>query len=117
MDGQRRAGSIVFSLQVLVLPKPNPGARLYRYRHCINLRSTWIVEHTTATEYIIVNSNKWTEVGSHGLTADVTDILVVNNICYFAQGDSVNIRRARWYNNSGTATYENADDGTNKAPS
>ncbi len=64
---------------------------------------------------MILGSNKWTEVTGHGLTANVTDILVVNNICYFAQGDAVNIRRMRWYDNAGTATYEYANDGTNKA--
>jgi hypothetical protein len=75
----------------------------------------WNIEHTTATNYVIVNSNKWTEITGHGLTAPVTDVLVVNENVYFAQGDAVNIRRANWYNNSGTWTARYADDGTNKA--
>jgi hypothetical protein len=80
------------------------------------LDSAWLTTLTVSTtEYIIINSNKWTEVTGHGLTANVTDILVVNNILYLAQGDAVNIRRARWFNNAGTATYQYADDGTNKA--
>lgn len=75
----------------------------------------WNITHTTATNYVIVNSNKWTLVEGHGLTAPVTDVLVVNENIYFAQGDGVNIRRANWYNNAGTWTARYADDSTNKA--
>jgi len=76
----------------------------------LTVDSPWITTHTTATDYVILNSNKWTELTGHGLTVDVTDILVVNNIVYFAQGDSVNYRRMRWYNNSGAETTEYGED-------
>lgn len=77
----------------------------------------WIITHDTTTEYVILSSNKWTEIagGTHGLTGDVTDILIVNNICYMCQGDDIAIRRMRWYNNAGAATYQYAADGANKA--
>ena len=52
---------------------------------------------------------------STGLTADVTDILVVNNITYFAQGDSVNIRKMQFPKTAGGNDHNFADDGTNKA--
>lgn len=81
----------------------------------LTLSSPWLTEHTTNTEYVILASNKWTEITGHGLTANVTSVLVANNTLYFAQGDAVNIRRARWYNNAGTEAYQYADDGTNKA--
>lgn len=81
----------------------------------LTVSEDWLIEHDTTTEYVILASNKWTEITGHGLTADVKSILVINDIVYLAQGDSVNMRRARWYNNGGTATYEYADDGTNKA--
>lgn len=75
----------------------------------------WKIEHTTDTCYVIVNSNKWTEITGHGLTAPVTDVFIVNENIYFCQGDSVNIRRANFYNNAGVWTARYADDGTNKA--
>lgn len=81
----------------------------------LTVDSAWKTTHTTATSYVILNSNKWVEITGHGLTADVTDILVVNSLVYFAMGDSVNIRRTRWYNNSGTETTQYDDDGTNMA--
>jgi hypothetical protein len=88
----------------------------------LTLDSAWLTTHTTNTEYVIVNSNKWTLVpglnttgGGEGIASSVTDVLVVNNICYFAEGDSNVIQRMRWYNNAGVATYELGDDGNHKA--
>jgi len=81
----------------------------------LTVDSVWKIEHTTATNYIIVNSNKWTEITGHGISAPVTDVLVVNENIYFAQGDAVNIRRINFYNNSGAWAPQYADDGTNKA--
>lgn len=75
----------------------------------------WVITHDTTTEYVIVNTDIWTQITGHGLTAPVTDVLVVNNNVYFAQGDGVNIRRANWYDNSGAATWRYADEGTAKA--
>lgn len=77
--------------------------------------SAWLIAHDTTTEYVIINSNKWTEINGHGLTAPVTDICIINNYCYFCQGDSVAIMRWRAYNNAGTFTNQFAADSTNKA--
>lgn len=76
---------------------------------------SWKIEHDTTTNYVILGSNVWTEITGHGLTARVTDVKEINGMCYFCQGDTANIRRWRWYNNSGAATNQFADDGTNKA--
>ena len=81
----------------------------------LTLSMPWTITHDTTTDYIIVSTNTWTEITGHGLTAPVTDVLINNDIIYFAQGDYVNIKRARFYNNAGTWTAEYADDGTNKA--
>lgn len=79
--------------------------------------SDWKIVHDTTTCYVITNSNTMTviETATHGMTAPVTDVLVVNDNVYFAQGDAVAIRRGNWYNNAGTATWRWAADGTNKA--
>lgn len=81
----------------------------------LTVSSPWLIEHDTTTEYVILNANSWTEITGHGLTGVVTDVLVVNDIIYLAQGDSIAIRRSRFYNNSGTWTAEYAADSTNKA--
>jgi len=81
----------------------------------LTLDESWKITHTNVTEYVILGSNKWTEVTGHGLTGKVTDVLVASGFVYFAQGDAINIRRMEWYDNAGTATYRYADDGTNKA--
>lgn len=81
----------------------------------LTFTDTWIVTHTTATEYIIYGS-KLTEITGHGLTAPVTDVLVTTKgIILFAQGDSTNIRRAKFETSGGNWTATYADDGTNKA--
>jgi len=84
----------------------------------------WNIAHDTTTEYVIVSADKWTEITGHGLTKPVTDVMVMwsaggdlqptKNSVFFCQGDDTNVRRMRWYNNSGTATYGYADDGSNK---
>jgi hypothetical protein len=81
----------------------------------LTVDAAWEITHDTTTDYVIVGSNKWTEITGHGLTARVTDVLVINNTIYFAQGDAVAIRRATFFNNGGTWTLSYADDGTNKA--
>ncbi len=76
--------------------------------------ATWNIEHDTTTEYVIVADDTWIEITSTGLSKPVTDVLVSKDIIYFAQGDSTNIRKANFYNNSGTWTARYADDSTNK---
>lgn len=65
----------------------------------------------SASKLYKVSAAAWTEIGTTGLGA-VTDVCVCNDIVYFAQGESVNIRRMTW---DGASTYTWADDGTNKA--
>ena len=61
----------------------------------------WIVTHTTATEYVIKKSNKWSAVES--LTYSVKDIAVANGYVIIANGNQ-NMQMYRAYNNAGTWT-------------
>ena len=65
----------------------------------------WTIEHDTTTVYIIVDTERFTEIpaASHGLTAYVTDIIVANDIIYFAQGDKTPIRKMKWMAGSWTS--------------
>ncbi len=56
---------------------------------------SWITPQSTASHWVITESTYWTEVTGHGLTKPVTSVLVVDDIIYFAQGDSTPIRRGR----------------------
>lgn len=62
----------------------------------------WQITHDTSTCYIIYDTEKFVEIPAvtHGLTAYVTDIAIVNDIIYFAQGDSTPIRKMKWRNGS-----------------
>lgn len=81
---------------------------------------TWTIEHTTATEYVILD-DKPREITGHGLTAPVTDVCISpTGVVYVCQGDSVNVRRFRAFNDSGTwKDFDHADcqadEGTLKA--
>src|SRR3990172_2082794 len=58
------------------------------------------------TVYVILGSNKWTEIASHGLTVLPTGVVSAGEICYFAQGDAVQMRRMREYLSNVTWTRE-----------
>jgi hypothetical protein len=77
----------------------------------------WPQTHTTSQAYVILGSDKWTELLS--LTGEITSVAVNpswnTGIVYFAMGNNVNIRRYRGLVSGGAWTDENADDGTNAA--
>lgn len=84
----------------------------------ITVSPAWCTEQTTATEYVILGCDTWQEVSltaGHLLTRPVTDVLVVNDLVYFAQGEDTNIVCFEAYNNSGTWTNRSDTNGTNKA--
>ncbi len=62
----------------------------------------WTITQDTTTVYIITDTERFIEIpaGTHGLTGYVTDIQVINDIVYFAQGDSIAIRKMKWENGS-----------------
>ncbi len=62
------------------------------------------------TTYAIIGSNKWTEITGHGLTVLPTSVVSMGEICYFAQGDAVKMRRMREYLNNVTYTREFAEE-------
>lgn len=82
----------------------------------LTLGEAWDTTHVaTTSEYVILDTNTWKEIGSTGLTVPVTDVVAIDDVVYFAQGDSVAMRRMRDYNNSGTWATDFAADGSNKA--
>jgi hypothetical protein len=62
------------------------------------------------TVYVLLGSNVWTEITSHGLSVLPTSICTVGDIVYFAQGDSVVMRKMREYINNAVWTREFAAD-------
>jgi len=63
----------------------------------------WKITHDTTTVYIITDTERFYEISSHGLTGYVSDICITNDIIYFAQGDSIPIRKLKWANGSWTS--------------
>lgn len=58
------------------------------------------------TIYIILGSNVWTEIASHGLTVLPTSVVSSGEVLYFAQGDFVQMRRMREYVSNAVWTRE-----------
>ena len=73
------------------------------------------IQHDETTEYVIAGGDTWIEVTGSGLTVPVTDVLVSKNFAYFAQGDSVAMRRFQASTVTSAWTNAFAADGTNKA--
>lgn len=67
----------------------------------LTVDTPWRIAHDHSTTYIIAHSHLWTEIkqADHGLTSIVTDVCVVNDIVYFAQGDDQPARRFKWLQN------------------
>lgn len=77
----------------------------------LTVSSTWNVEHTTSTEYVILKSNKWTNILD--ISAFCTDLAVADDFVYFARGESVgsnNVLRYQEYNSNGVWTARSAAD-------
>ena len=58
--------------------------------------ATWNVTHTTATEYVILGSDKWTVVVAD-LGGFVTDVAVSGEFMYFALGENTAVKRYMYY--------------------
>lgn len=58
----------------------------------------WQIPHDGNTTYIICDTDQFIEIApeTHGLTGYVTDIVVANDIIFFAQGDEIPIRKMKW---------------------
>ena len=71
--------------------------------------AAWNVTHTTATEYVILGSDKWTNL-SITFSSFVTDVAVTGEFIYFAKGP-VSLHRVRFYTNSSGvwSTYASSD--------
>ena len=80
----------------------------------IRVEPQWNLQQSVMTEYVILGTDKWTEITGHGLTAPVTDIQVVEDYVVFAQGTKAPIRIMHEYNNAGTWTREFAEHVSNQ---
>jgi hypothetical protein len=79
----------------------------------LTVSDAFTVTHTTTTEYVILGSNKFTDVTpTSGDTIDypITDALVANGILFLAQSTNEAILAYREYNNAGTWTKGNDDE-------
>jgi len=81
----------------------------------LTLETPFLSTPDNTSEYVILGSDTWTTIGSTGITGNVTDVCVSNDVVYFAQGEDTVIRRMREYNNSGTWTRGFAAEGVAKA--
>lgn len=66
----------------------------------------WRITHTASTEFVvtgIADLYGWVEITGHGLTAEVTDICVVDDRVYFCQGAGANVRRMVYTTGGGHA--------------
>lgn len=57
-----------------------------------------------STTYVILGTNTWTEITGHGLTVLPTDVKSAGDVLYFAQGDTVLMRRMQERNLAGVWT-------------
>lgn len=71
----------------------------------LTVSEAWNIEHTTDTEYVIVGSNKWTQILSLG--APVGDVAVADDYVYFAR-DGLRLLRYQEYNKGGVWTTRSA---------
>jgi len=72
----------------------------------------WLVQHTTSTEYVIVDTDKWQALGT-APGAYVTDVAVTDDFVFFARGDrstDPNILRYQEYSSAGTWTTRSIAD-------
>ena len=62
------------------------------------------------TVYVILGSNKWTEITGHGLAVLPTSVTTAGDTTYFAQGDFTNMRKMREYVNNAAWTRNFAEE-------
>ena len=75
--------------------------------------ATWDITPDTTSVYVIYKTDQWTEVGSTGLTAKVTDVCIFNDIVLFAQGPDTVIRRMRYDESNSPPSHEFENDTAN----
>jgi len=82
----------------------------------LTVSPAWKIEHTTDTEYVIVDDDEISEVSGSPLgTSSIYDIEIYDGVIYLARGDAATIRRVEGYNNAGAWAWRTYDDGSAKA--
>lgn len=79
----------------------------------LTVSAAWDTTPDTTSIFVIYGTDVWTELTGHGLGWVTSTPCVANNIVYFPQGQSVNVRSM--YFNASTGAYVYGADGTNRA--
>lgn len=73
----------------------------------------WKIAHDTTTEYVVLDSNVWTEIDTaygepevNYLPSAVTDVAIVNDMVVFAMGATNKLTYMREYTDAGTYTRQ-----------
>lgn len=72
----------------------------------LTVSPAWVTEHTTATEYVVLGTDFWTDTGvSPSAGQRIKSLHVVGDVVYFCPANNLTqVRRYREYNNAGTWT-------------
>lgn len=71
----------------------------------LTVSTPWKIEHTTATEYVIIDTDYWQEIEDFSITASpVKCAVAADNFIYIGWGTASGIIRYEAYNNAGTWT-------------
>lgn len=72
----------------------------------------WQVEHTIRDDYVVTNSDYFTQISPGAyLTGRVSDVAVANGVVYLCRGNNRTVSMFREYNSAGTWTQEWASAG------
>ncbi len=80
----------------------------------LKVEPQWNLQQNNTTEFVILGTDKWTEIIGHGLIAPVTDVAVVEDYVVFAQGTKAPVHMMHEYNNAGTWTRQFASHESNQ---
>jgi hypothetical protein len=73
----------------------------------LTVDTNWLIDHTTATSFVILGEAAWVELAWHSLTKPATGVVVTDaDVMYIAQGEDAVIQQGREYNNAGTWTTQ-----------
>jgi len=100
-------GAIVFVSKGPGSEEPQPWRTIASNdTNSIEVSPDWNVTHTTATEYVILDTKKFKSViGDMG--GVVSDVIVAGEFVYFCRGSTA-ILRYQWYNSGGAEAERNA---------
>ncbi|HPS40008.1 MAG TPA: hypothetical protein PL124_11380, partial [Candidatus Cloacimonadota bacterium] len=90
LAGINLAGAIILIIDGPGETELNPWRKIVSntYDGKVSVDTPWKIAQTSATTFVILDTNIWTEINSTGLDKPVTDVAVVNDMVIFAMGDA-----------------------------